>query len=74
MHRCGLLHRDLKPANILIGNEFDVSLIDFGVSRIQDDKRPMTMNVGTTGKYMPNNHDYFSIFNTILSIISLDCS
>lgn len=50
MHRCGLMHRDIKPANILINSDFEVSLIDFGVSRIHDDKRPMTMNIGTTGK------------------------
>lgn len=49
MHKCGLLHRDLKPSNVLIGDDDSVTLIDFGISRIWEAKRPMTMNVGTTG-------------------------
>ena len=51
MHKQLLLHRDLKPANILLNKRMEISLTDFGISRVRD-KRPMTMNIGTTGMLM----------------------
>jgi len=70
MHRCGLLHRDLKPANILVGKDFEVSLIDFGVSRIQDEKRPMTMNVGTTAWIAPEIFDGDGTYTNAVDVYS----
>lgn len=28
---CGVLHRDIKPENFLIGDSYDLKLIDFGM-------------------------------------------
>ncbi|MCB9640559.1 MAG: SUMF1/EgtB/PvdO family nonheme iron enzyme [Myxococcales bacterium] len=38
-HREGVIHRDIKPANILIAEQLNVKLADFGLARAMQDKR-----------------------------------
>lgn len=59
MHKCGLLHRDIKPSNVLVGDDYFVTLIDFGIARVWEAKRPMTMNVGTTSKFLLFLHEIY---------------
>jgi len=33
-HACNVLHRDLKPANLMIDDEGDVVLVDFGLAKL----------------------------------------
>ncbi len=39
-HGKGVLHCDLKPANILLGDDHEPRLADFGQSRMSDDQTP----------------------------------
>ncbi|CAG8089191.1 unnamed protein product [Penicillium salamii] len=36
LHSAGVVHRDLKPSNILVNENCDLKICDFGLARIQD--------------------------------------
>jgi len=42
VHNAGLLHRDLKPPNVMLRENADVALIDFGLARALDGSTPST--------------------------------
>lgn len=50
LHAHNVIHRDIKPANILLGDDFEPMLTDFGFSRFfdRDSKEILT---GETGSY-----------------------
>jgi serine/threonine protein kinase len=45
MHKHGIVHRDLKPENVMVGENDEVKLIDFGIAMKEDARRLTFVNV-----------------------------
>ena len=51
-HDIGVIHRDLKPANLVIGQQWDVKLVDFGIAKIFGDSNTAAGSLLGTADYM----------------------
>jgi serine/threonine protein kinase len=54
-HRRNIVHRDIKPANVMIADNGDVKVMDFGIARAMDDlgaTLTSTWNVVGTAQYL----------------------
>jgi serine/threonine-protein kinase len=56
MHKRGIIHRDLKPENVMVGEDDQVKLIDFGIAMKEDARRLTFVNVSS----MLGTPDYIS--------------
>jgi len=56
MHKHGIVHRDLKPENVMVGENDQIKLIDFGIAMKEDARRLTFVNVSS----MLGTPDYIS--------------
>jgi serine/threonine-protein kinase len=47
MHKRGIVHRDLKPENVMVGENDEIKLIDFGIAMREDARRLTFVNVSS---------------------------
>jgi hypothetical protein len=57
-HGSGILHCDLKPANVLLDNDFEPRLCDFGQSRLSNEQNPA---LGTVFYMAPEQADLHAV-------------
>ncbi|KAK6465615.1 kinase-like domain-containing protein [Scheffersomyces coipomensis] len=71
IHSAGVIHRDLKPSNILINENCDLKICDFGLARIQDPQ--MTGYVSTRYYRAPEIMLTWQKYDTEVDLWSVGC-
>ena len=57
LHDKNIIHRDIKPENIIVDNAGNIKLIDFNISRINDNNQnKVTAIMGTNGYASPEQY------------------
>ena len=46
-HALGIVHRDLKPENLLLDNDYNIKIADFGMAALQTDARLLETSCGS---------------------------
>ena len=73
MHINNMIHRDLKPGNIIIDENYNTYLIDYGISKIMANKKNvMTSTKGTLNYLAPESFEVKNITENeeVISIVS----
>ena len=53
LHERKIIYRDQKPENVMIGADGYLKIIDFGLSKMQDDMHDKSKTVAGTNEYLP---------------------
>lgn len=75
VHQAHIVHRDIKPSNIMLRNDGNVCLLDFGVAKDLDSRYTHTIDgsvIGTNGYMSPEQAEGYSI-SYRSDIYSLGC-
>ncbi|CAG8739878.1 7324_t:CDS:10 [Dentiscutata erythropus] len=71
VHSAGVVHRDLKPSNILVNENCDLKICDFGLARVQDPQ--MTGYVSTRYYRAPEIMLTWQKYDVAVDIWSAGC-
>jgi p38 MAP kinase len=71
VHSAGVVHHDLKPGNILVNENCDLKICDFGLARIQDPQ--MTGYVSTRYYRAPEIMLTWQKYDVAVDIWSMEC-
>ncbi len=52
-HRQGIIHRDIKPANIMVVDDTNVKVTDFGAALLKDADRTQILDIGSPAYMSP---------------------
>ena len=76
----GIFHQDIKPENVLVDDDINVYLVDFGLARIGDNTMALSSIMGGTMGFMPPEQirnlkpteasDLYSLGATLICLIT----
>jgi eukaryotic-like serine/threonine-protein kinase len=75
-HQNGIVHRDIKPGNIMITENGEIKVMDFGIARVTDDPSATmtgTWNVVGTAQYLSPEQATGAVADERSDIYSVGC-